>query len=64
MSTKDTSARLEDIGPYTLGLDTSRSLEHKGPKAKDMRTWRPRIHAHRDLKTLGPKGLEHERLKA
>jgi hypothetical protein len=38
MSTKDTSTRLGDIGPYTLGLDTCRSLECKGPKAEDMRT--------------------------
>jgi hypothetical protein len=34
MSTKDTSTRLGDIGPYTLGLDTCRSLECKGPKGQ------------------------------
>jgi hypothetical protein len=34
MSTKDTSTRLGDSGPYTLGLDTCRSLEHKRPKGQ------------------------------
>jgi hypothetical protein len=72
MSTKDTSARLGDIGPYTLGLDTCRSLECKGPKAKDMRTWRPRIHAHREtldiraqrIGTWKIEGLGYESLSA